>query len=550
MAKFMKLKWSVVDRKINKVLIVVSALFFFQTNSLTAQKVQLFDFVLIDSVVINKLKNNDKLYPYAITPNGEFVQYSTDTRSLKFEGNDTHVISRFLDTLYKWYYPSIDGFSFVNDSVIFIIYQNAYFTWQDDAIVLYNLKSRKTSTPFNLEKTGIINMDDYPLDIYNTLDKNLYNVPWEYLPFKHYNSSNNSFIMTVSGMHQPFDGIYPTAKPNLLNLQYKPRKSYYADFAFEQFNPNYIGFKFDRKMDNMFNYVPKMTRMDDSLILISYKMSHDLIVYNTNSNKYRVMEFKKDILGMKNNSFAKPTDNIIHDSLAYQIITYNDINKWITRKMYSPVSNVNHGSLIIKNRDLNILIDSSGTPIALQNINSNYTNIEYCEKGVYYGYIEIRDSAFVMGKFRIKLLDSFIDIKISNINEPNYVNVSKILKKRKLEDTISVLKYNFGCGVCTKNLLNFYRSELKSRKNKPYIVLVKNTLDSLDLINRVPKNKRNGLNIVTLENEYIKNRIPTSNGYFIKKGSHYEFETSNEYKELFYHINTKFNYREFCMIVD
>lgn len=547
----MALSSFVVAKSVKKVLIFVSALFCLLESSLTAQKLPLFHYVAIDTVVMKKTKPQDKLFPFAVSPQGKFVQYSTAARSFKFEGNDTHVVSQFSDSMFKNYFPPIQEFSFVNDSIVFIVYDNNYFIYNEDAIVLYNLKSRKTNKLFNLSGTGLVNRVDLPYELYPEIDTRLYNQPWGVYPFKNYNSVNQSYTFVFTGSTVPFDGIFPLEKPSILNINLKPDKSKMANFTFSELNTDYKGYQFDTKMDNLFYYVPKLSRIDDSLILVSYPLNHDLIEYNTNSNTHKIIKFKKEYFGIKENSMAKPNGSLIFDSLHYQFITYNSKQHWITRRIYAPVANFDSGSLVIKNNNIDILTDKNGNPLAIQSLPEKHTGITYtCENGIYYGTLENTDTSYIMGRFKIEILDSLTELKIQNYLEPNYVNIPSIIGRKRTTDTISVLTYNFGCGVCTKNLRNFYKSEINYKKNKPYIVLVRDKVDSLELINAIPKKRRKGLHIIAVNNELIKNKIPTSNGFFIKSGKNYNFEKNHDYKSLFYHVNSKFNYKEFCMIIN
>ena len=370
-----------------------------------AQKVRYFEFELVKEIIIKKVDVTDFGFPFSVNSKNEIFIYSRKGKSLLSSNGQVIKIAYLDDSIRKQFYPKVTNFSFINDSLVFIIYHANEHVWNEDANVIYNLHTKKIMNELNFEHLGFINNVEMPLSEYGKFNSSYYNFSMELYPFDHYYSYHSSFILTYSGSNAPFDSVYPTKKGTIVKLKQKPKTSYSYPLNLESLDSNFQNYKFDNGMAEFWNFVPKKCKFDEHRILLSYPTLSDLVILNLSNSKVERRKFNIGNINITGNSISNRYNKFLHDSINFGVIQYNSELNYIIRNIYIPPCRSASGKSVY----LQVISDTFGNIIGIKNRANRHTTIVFYKNNLHFGMIISTDSTERYGMFKIKWLDSFYD---------------------------------------------------------------------------------------------------------------------------------------------
>ncbi len=150
-----------------------------------AQKVRYFEFELVKEIIIKKVDVTDFGFPFSVNSKSEIFIYSRKGKSMLSSNGQVIKIAYLDDSIRKQFYPKVTNFSFINDSLVFIIYHANEHTWKEDANVICNLHRKKIMNELNFEHLGFIKNVEMPLSEYGKFNSGYYNFSMELYPFDH-----------------------------------------------------------------------------------------------------------------------------------------------------------------------------------------------------------------------------------------------------------------------------------------------------------------------------------------------------------------------------
>lgn len=369
-----------------------------RSMQLGSKTIQEFEYIPVDTIEIPKVNPIESKPTLVITADkiGYYSEYENIIAVLYPKTNEFHKYSisyNFpLFTQFSFSPFKIDHFSFVNDSVVVISIPAKFQLFHDYGLYFFDLFHDSVLYCLNFNGTNLLNSTEFPIDtiVHNRGFLNTMDIIFNYGIVDFYNKLDTSLLIQKIGTIYPMDNISALEKENFIKLYTttSSRRFQKIDIYWNKYLNNFNNIPLSGEVGNYFHFIPMYTRINDSILLVTYKFGHPIIKLNIYSLEQTISWNQPSFI--PNKLLVFPDSNSLntknHFRYSHRTFFNNNLNLFHRIGYFSDADSVTFSNHYQKGI-IDIVYDKNLTAIGLV-VNNGQNNIfiSNCVEGRYFGY--------------------------------------------------------------------------------------------------------------------------------------------------------------------